>query len=149
MDIDRTSLPDRNQEPQQRAARAQPAQGKSSTKGAGQPDPTAPLDAASQPVAPEYGGALAASRTDKEGGADPDPSTEERRQKAYDSIAKFLKLPGKTELDIQVDTQDEQITFQIRDRDTGELIREVPEGDADSLVEKLREFTGTLVDRRF
>ena len=47
------------------------------------------------------------------------------------------------------DMQQELVTFQIRDRNTGELLREVPEGDAAGLFEQLQELNGALFDRSF
>ncbi|HEB53916.1 MAG TPA: hypothetical protein ENI87_11745, partial [bacterium] len=79
--------------------------------------------------------------------ADPDPQAETRRKQAHDSIARFLRIPGSTELDIAVDTDEDQVRFLIRDRDTGELIREVPEDESGPLVGKLREYVGALLDR--
>ena len=58
-----------------------------------------------------------------------------------------LSLPVDTELDIEVDVQEEQVSFVIRDRETGEVLRTIPEGDAADLVNKLRDFHGGLVDR--
>jgi uncharacterized FlaG/YvyC family protein len=104
-----------------------------------------PADATVPPVRPEHGGATAMQPTGHEPKRE-DPARERRRQ-AMSVVARFLSLPGETELDIEVDVRNEQVTFQIRDRNTGELLREVPEGEAKTLMEKLREFGGTLVDR--
>jgi len=135
MDVDRTSLSDRAQDlrtrPQQQLDR-----------------PEQPADAAA-PVAPEHGGPLASSRTENQAEAEPDPDAEARRQQAYETVARFLHLPGGTELDIRVDVEEEQVTFLIRDRQTGELIRSVPERESGALVDKLREFTGTFVDKAY
>lgn len=136
MDLDRTSLGDRAQDLR---TRSQPQPQERTERPADTP----------QPVQPEHGGALASASVDKQKQPAPDPNAEQRRQRAMDAVSRFLNLPGDTELDIQVDVQDEEVTFQIRDKSTGELIREVPEGEASTLVEKLREFAGSLIDRSF
>ncbi|MFN3243502.1 MAG: flagellar protein FlaG [Planctomycetota bacterium] len=135
MDLDRTSLGDRAQDlrtqktaPQERVE---------------QPDD------APRPVEPQHGGPLASSQTDQQSRLERDANDEARRREAQEKIARFLRIPGSTELDIQVDVQQEQVTFQIRDRDTGELLRQVPEGEAGGLFEQLREFHGALLDRKF
>lgn len=135
MDLDRTSLSDRAQD-----LRTRPQK---------QPEPSERPADSPAPVAPEHGGPLASSRVENESQTKRDPDPDARRQTAYDAIARHLRLPGETELDIQVDVEERKVTFQIRDRRTGELLRSVPEDDAGSLVDKLREFAGSLIDRRF
>jgi len=135
MDLDRTSLGDRAQDLRTQKA---PAQERAEQ----------PADAP-KPVEPQHGGPLAAGQADKQSKLERDANAEARRREAQEKIARFLRIPGSTELDIQVDVQQEQVTFQIRDRDTGELLREVPEGDAGGLFEELREFHGALLDREF
>jgi len=136
MDLDRTSIGDRAQDLRTRS-QTQP-----------QERTEQPKDAPA-PVEPEHGGALASARLDEEKQQEPDPGAEARRREAMESVSRFLNLPGNSELDIRVDVQEEQVTFQIRNKQTGELIREVPEGEASTLMEKLREFAGTLVDRSY
>ena len=63
------------------------------------------------------------------------------------ALAELVRLPGDSELDIEVDTETDKVTFLIRDRRTGEVLRQVPEGDAKPLMDRLREFSGVLVDR--
>jgi uncharacterized FlaG/YvyC family protein len=72
---------------------------------------------------------------------------EARRRRARAALAEFVRLPADTELDLDVDVQLEQVTFLIRDRRTGELVRSIPETDAQGLLDKLREFSGSFVDR--
>ena len=135
MDLDRTSLGDRTQDLRTRNQQT-PAR------------PDQPTESP-QPVQPAHGGALAPAQLDREQDAKPDPNTETRRQRLYEAVTRFLAIPGSTELDIQVDTQDHQVTFLIRDKRSGEVIREVPEDDASPLFEQLREFHGALIDRQF
>ncbi len=133
MDLDRTSLGDRT--PELRSRSQQSAE-----------RPEQPREAPA-PVRPEHGGALASSQVEREARQQPDPDTEARRRRALDVVARFLKMPGGTELDIEVDPDSQQVRFLIRDRRTGEVVREVPEAGSQSLVESLRESLGSLVDR--
>lgn len=135
MDLDRTSLGDRAQD--LRTQKTPPQERVEQTADA------------PKPVEPKHGGPLAASQADQQNRLERDAQAEARRQAAQEKIARFLRIPGSTELDIQVDVQQEQVTFQIRDRNTGELLRQVPEGEAGGLFEELREFHGALLDRKF
>ena len=58
-----------------------------------------------------------------------------------------VRMPGDSELEIEVDAREHSVTFVIKDKRTGEVLREVPEGDAQNLMEQLREHHGVLVDR--
>jgi len=73
----------------------------------------------------------------------------DNRSRAERELERMLQLPSGTELDIEVDYEQELIRFQIRDRATGELIREVPQDETRNLLEQLHEFSGVLVDRAF
>lgn len=132
MDFDRPSLDDRTLDLRARTAKTQERLER-------QADDPAP------PQRPEHGGATAAERPANQ--PDREDLARERRQRAMAALADKLHLPGDSEVDIEVDVEKDQVTFLIRDRRTGEVLRTVPEGDAQSLMEKLREFTGTLVDR--
>jgi uncharacterized FlaG/YvyC family protein len=132
MDFDRTSPTDRMHDLRARTARTQERLDQP-------PEPTAP------PVRPAHGGATAPSPAGQEPRRE--DLAKERSRHAASAVARFLSLPAGTELGIEVDVETHQVTFQIRDRATGALIREIPEGEAQTLMEKLREFTGTLVDR--
>ncbi len=74
---------------------------------------------------------------------------DERHRDAEREIARLLRLPGDTRLDIRVDVDSDEVRFLIRDRESGELLREVPPDDHKPLLEKLREYSGLLVDRSF
>ncbi|MEZ6036269.1 MAG: flagellar protein FlaG [Planctomycetota bacterium] len=136
MDLDRTSLGERALDPR---ARSLPTQ---------DPKEKGTADAA-PPVAPRHGGALASSRADQETETQPDPDAETRRQKAIESVTRFLSLPGDADLDIEVDTEQSKVTFVIRNRRTGELMYTVPESDAGPLMDQLRQHHGALIDRSF
>jgi uncharacterized FlaG/YvyC family protein len=69
------------------------------------------------------------------------------RLQAEEELHRSLGLPAWTRLDIRVDLERDEVRFQIRDRDSGRLIREVPPAESRTLLEKLREFSGVLVDR--
>jgi len=71
------------------------------------------------------------------------------RARAEEAIGTALRLPADTRVEIKVDMQKEEVRFVIRDRATGEVVREVPNEEAQSLLDKLREFSGVLVDRAF
>lgn len=135
MDLDRTSLGERSQELRPRPQQAQEKA-------------DAPTDAPPS-AEPEHGGALASNQLDPQEQQEPDPEPESRRQAAHEAITRFLSLPNNTELDIQVDTEEQEVVVKIRDKSTGELIREVPEQEAASLFEKLREHHGALIDRSY
>ncbi|MCK5942138.1 MAG: flagellar protein FlaG [Planctomycetes bacterium] len=135
MDLDRTSLGERANDLRNQKA---PLQSRGDQ----------PADAPDT-VTPDHGGALAAPQTDKQDPLRKDPDAEARRREAHEQITRFLRIPGNTDLDIQVDTEQEEVIFQIRDRDSGKLLKEVPEGDAAGLFDKLREHHGALIDRSF
>ncbi len=117
-------------------------------------------DTAEQPIA---GGATPVSRAElgptRDGTAEDRPAPEtaqeptrrerEARHDAERMLERMLDLPADTRLGIEVDREQQTVRFQLRDRDTGVLIREIPEREAQPLVEKLREFSGALVDRQF
>ena len=69
------------------------------------------------------------------------------RQRAEAALARRLMLPDDTRLEIQVDWEREEVHFLIRDRATGRLLREIPKAEQQSLLDRLREFNGALVDR--
>jgi uncharacterized FlaG/YvyC family protein len=135
MDLDRTSLGNR---PQDLRALAQP---NSNTSDQANQTPAS--------VAPEHGGPLAGSQVGKHRESEPDANAEAKRQQAQEVVSRFLKLPSNTKLDILVDTKEQEVTVQIRNKETGELIKEVPERDAKTLFEQLREINGALLDRSF
>jgi uncharacterized FlaG/YvyC family protein len=134
MDFDRTSLDDRTLALRARSAKMQESLER-------------PLDDPAPPLRPEHGGATAAERTANE--TKQDDYAKERRRAAMASLAELVRLPGDSELDIEVDTEQNKVTFLIRDRRTGEVLRQVPDDEAQTLVERLREFSGVLVDRSF
>jgi uncharacterized FlaG/YvyC family protein len=76
-----------------------------------------------------------------------DARAEQQRRDAEQELAQMLRLPGDTRLEILVDVARDEVRFLIRDRRTGELVREVPPDEREPLLEKLREFSGALVDR--
>jgi uncharacterized FlaG/YvyC family protein len=69
------------------------------------------------------------------------------RQRAEAALARQLRLPDDTRLEIQVDAEREEVHFLIRDRATGRVLREVPKAEQQTLLDRLREFSGALVDR--
>lgn len=135
MDLDRSSLPDTHQ--QDLRARSQEVQERMAK-------PTGVLAAPTQPA---HGGATGNQRAENGARKPEDESGKDRRKSAMATVVEFLSLPVGTELDIEVDVNEEQVSFVIRDRETGEVLRTIPEGQAQSLVEKLQEFHGGLVDR--
>ncbi len=94
---------------------------------------------------PEHGGPVAIASTEHRPRRDEGKSRERRTPMA--TVVEFLSLPGDTEVDIEVDVRSEQVTFRVRDRQTGALVHEVPETDAETLLGLLRECHGALVDR--
>jgi uncharacterized FlaG/YvyC family protein len=136
MDIDRTQ-----------AAEQQTTDHRARTHGAADRAP-APPDAA--PVSrPEHGGALAASRGENPADrqATAETAAQERRKSALAALARQIHLPTDSELDIEVDVAREEVTFLVRDRDTGEIVRRIPPDESRSLIDLLRDHHGFLVDR--
>ncbi|MGE3171684.1 MAG: flagellar protein FlaG [Planctomycetota bacterium] len=84
---------------------------------------------------------------ENEGGRNDGARAEAQRQKAERELARMLRLPADTRVQIAVDVAREEVRFQIRERQSGKLLREVPPDEAKPLLEKLEEFSGTLVDR--
>lgn len=72
---------------------------------------------------------------------------DDQRRKAEAELGRMLRLPADTRLDIDVDVETEQVRFQIRERRTGKLVREVPPEEEQQLMDRLKEFQGSLVDR--
>ncbi len=132
MDLDRTNLDDRTLALRARTQKVQ-EQLEQPTE-----DPT-------PPSRPEHGGATATERLSHE--AELDEFSERRRRLARSVLADFVRMPGDSELEIEVDAREHSVTFVIKDKRTGEVLREVPEGDAQNLMEQLREHHGVLVDR--
>lgn len=132
MDFDRTSLDDRTLALRARTAKMQESLER-------------PLDDPAPPLRPEHGGATAAERPANE--TKKEDYAKERRRAAMSALAEFFRLPGDSELDIEVDTEQDKVTFLIRDRRTGEVLRQVPDDEVRTLMERMREFSGVLVDR--
>ncbi len=116
------------------------------------------LDADEVPVEPNHGGVQAAHRGESstEGGRRGSAGRDEgghagrqRRQQAMAAIRAFLGLADDNEVDLDVDLQQERVTFCVRNHATGEILREVPEEQAQALVLRLRDLQGALVDRSF
>lgn len=78
-----------------------------------------------------------------------DASAEQRRHDAERELARTLRLPADTRLDIDVDEENEEVRVFVRERSTGEIVRELPPDEAQSLMKKLDEARGSLVDRSF
>ncbi len=81
-----------------------------------------------------------------------DARAEERRLSAERELARMLRLPADTRLDIDVDAENEEVRVFVRERDTGKILREVPPDEAQPLLERLEQARGTpgsLVDRSF
>jgi hypothetical protein len=87
------------------------------------------------------------SRGDRPGARTFAREDEARRRRAIAALAEFARLPVDTELDVVVDVAHGRVTFVLRDRRTGELVRSIPEAEAQGLLDKLREFSGAFVDR--
>ncbi len=73
----------------------------------------------------------------------------EQRRAAERQLGQVLRLPDDTRLDIAVDVERDEVRFLIRERASGRLLREVPPDESKPLLDKLREFSGALVDRSF
>jgi len=110
----------------------------------------------------QAGGPVASSRSrnGRDGAAQDDASraskddarAEERRLSAERELARMLRLPADTRLDIDVDAENEEVRVFVRERDTGKILREVPPDEAQPLLERLEQARGTpgsLVDRSF
>lgn len=74
---------------------------------------------------------------------------DERRQAAERELARTLRLPANTRLDIHVDEEKEEVRVLVRRQDTGEVIREVPQDETQALLRQLDQSRGSLVDRSF
>ena len=102
---------------------------------------------------PEHGGILASSEVS--GGEVRDAAagmqTRDRASKLQGLLAEITKhagLPGYTDVSIEVDRESRDATFLIHDKETGELLRRVPEDEALTIAAKLSDSTGILVDRK-
>ena len=101
---------------------------------------------------PTAGGAVPVSRPEQGGARD---ATDEGRQqpanaardRAEEELERMLRLPRGTRLHIDVDFAKEEVRFQVRNRETGLLVLEIPAENSVSLLKKLEEFAGALVDR--
>jgi uncharacterized FlaG/YvyC family protein len=69
------------------------------------------------------------------------------RLQAFAELANTFRLPADTRVSIQVDESTHQVRFLIRDRKTGEVLREVPEPTANSFLQRLEKSVGSLLDR--
>lgn len=76
-----------------------------------------------------------------------DARAEDQRRKAEVELGRQMRLPADTRLAIDVDVEKEEVRFQIRERRTGKLVREVPPEEHRQLMDRLKEFHGSLVDR--
>lgn len=72
---------------------------------------------------------------------------EEQLIKAIDRAMKALEGPN-TEFEVSVHKQTNSIMVKVLNRDTGELIREIPPEKTLDLVAKMMEFAGILIDER-
>src|SRR5262245_58944599 len=98
------------------------------------------------------GGAVPVSRP--EGGPTGDATAAEQQARAQQQrrlaereLARAMRLPADTRLDIEVDRERDEVRFLIRDRRSGRLLREVPPDEQKPLLERLQEFAGAFVDR--
>lgn len=98
---------------------------------------------------PLAGGVVASSRgqNGREEPENDDPQQDLRRRQAADQLSRLLRLPENMRLDIHADQED--VRFLVRERSTGDLIREIPEAERQGLLDKLREHQGALIDRSF
>ena len=63
------------------------------------------------------------------------------------SIESFLSLPLDEQVDVEVDVREEQVTFLVRNRVTGQLLRTLPDTEVRRLVSRIAELHGGPVDR--
>ena len=150
MHIDARILDDDPQQGRDHRARAEPARERPATGSPGTPtEPT--IAGGPEPVTraehqpPREQSERAAAR---ERELHAEQRAAERRQEALREMARRLRLPTDTELDIEVDRDTQEVRFLVRDRDTGELVRAIPPEETASLADTLREFRGAFVDRR-
>lgn len=72
---------------------------------------------------------------------------EEQLIKAIDRAIKALEGPSTT-FEMKVHEQTKAVTVKVFNKDTGELIREIPPEKTLDLVAKMMEFAGILVDEK-
>lgn len=119
---------------------------------AGRTDAANPVTPETRTERPVAGGATPVSRPQQDPlrdatAEDRQQRPPERRRRAQQELERLLRLPTDTRLDIDVDWRRDEIHFLIRERATGRIVRQVPHEETRSLLEKLREFSGALVDR--
>ena len=61
-------------------------------------------------------------------------------------LAHVATLTSDTELSIEVDS--EAARFVVRDKESGEVLRKIPEDEAEALLAKLHDPSGFMVDRQ-
>ena len=72
-----------------------------------------------------------------------------RRREVMETFARMLDVPPETKLAIAVDVDLEHTRFQILDKETGEILKEIPEEEGASLLRRLMRLGAHVVDERF
>ena len=63
-------------------------------------------------------------------------------------LAHVAKLASDTELSIEVDGESQAARFVVRDKESGEVLRKIPEEEANTLLDQLNDSSGFVVDRK-
>ena len=64
---------------------------------------------------------------------------------AEQALSQVLDLPNDTR--VAIDVEDDVVRFQLRDIESGRVIREIPADESQTLLDKLRDFSGALIDK--
>ena len=105
-------------------------------------------------VAPQAGGALASANVDNGTSRDAaaDQLTQDRiaaLQEKLNEISHRRNLPADRELTIEVDAESLETRFLVRDRESGEVIRRIPDKELrELLAEAAREGVAGIIDQR-
>ena len=67
------------------------------------------------------------------------------RRRAEQALSQVLDLPNDTR--VAIDVEDDVVRFQLRDIESGRVIREIPADESQTLLDKLRDFSGALIDK--
>lgn len=72
-----------------------------------------------------------------------------KRREVLEEFARYANVPPETRLAIAVDVESDQTRFQVIDKETGEILKEIPEREGVTLLQRLMQHGASLLDESF
>lgn len=89
-----------------------------------------------------------ASRTQQEREASAQQATDSELSRMIAQLSREARRPGNSRLSIEIDQENDMTRFLVIHRETGDVLKEIPEVDLNEVIRNRPEIQSILVDRR-